>query len=70
MIRVTYSGSHNFDLDSRLETIAEQPRSDSSMNFEVMDRHVDFEFADEAKGELFCAAVRSQFPDFKVSNET
>ena len=68
MIRVTYRDSHNFDYDSRLEAIAERPRSDSGMNFDTMTRNIDFEFTDAQQEKLFAAAVKSQFPAFEVFN--
>ena len=69
MIRVTYQGSHNFEFDTRLEEIAEKSRSDSSMDFESMNRFIDFEFDEPKAATLFAAAVKSQFPNFSVSND-
>jgi hypothetical protein len=63
---VKYTGGHNFDFDSRLEAIAEKPRSGSGMNFDTGMRDVGFEFDDEQTAILFSAAVKSAFPEFEI----
>lgn len=68
LVTITYSGGHNFDFDSKLETLAGRGRSDSTMDFDTDRRSMmfDIEFDNIPQ---FRAVIAQEFPDFTFESE-
>jgi hypothetical protein len=64
IVRTVYNGEHNFGWDCRLEELAGQCRVDAGMDFESMDRWIDFVFPDKKISDEFIVAVKHEFEGF------